>query len=159
MAQIVACEMNNAAGMIPVLKNSGHDGEEHVMRSVGRGENLRRPMRDVCATELGGDFDVCCTDVIPRRTVVRGFSDADLRAVNPRDTGLVGRGGAAVRVEHPPTFHARIPDDDRIRRAIVNWIAEEWFRRRRPGFSGGTPCADEQRNADQENIFRHGRAG
>jgi len=130
----------------------GNDGQEHVMRSIGRSENLRSPVRDVCAADLGGQFNFRCTDVIPRSTVVRGISDTDLCAVNPSNAGFVRRGRAAVRIEHPPTFHARIPDDDRIRPAVMDRIAEERFQRRQTGFSGGRTCAGEHRKADQKKI-------
>lgn len=120
--------------MFPILEYTGHDSEEHVVNAIGRSENIGRPMGGLGTGEVGGQFDICGTEVGPGRTVVGGFGDADLGAVNPGDAGKAFGLGASVGVEHPPAFHVRIPDDNWVGCAVKNGIAEERLRR---GFAGG----------------------
>ncbi len=129
VAQVFAREMHEGAWMLPIFEDAGDDGEKHVVQTVGRGENLRGPMRGFGAADFCGQFNFGSAEVGPRGAGVGRFGDADARAVNPGDAGESGVFGAAVGVEHPPTFHVRIPDDDWIGRAIVNGIAEEWLGR------------------------------
>jgi hypothetical protein len=118
--KIVAGEVKDVAGMIPVGEDAGNDGEEHVIRPVNV-DDLWRPERGVGR----GQWNRSLADIRPVRAAVGGLGDAEVCAVNPCDAARVGEVGAAIGVEHPPTLASAIPHNDRIGSTIVNRIAKE----------------------------------
>ena len=69
-AEVGAGEMNDGAGVSPVFEYAGHDGEEHVVRAVGRGDHVGCPKRRFGGGELDGKIDVGGAKVGPRGAAV-----------------------------------------------------------------------------------------
>lgn len=109
------------AGVIPVGKGAGYDGEEHVIGAVDV-DDLRRPERIV----RRGEGYVCLGDVLPVRSSIGGFGNTDARAMHPGDSGIVVEVGAPVGVKHPPGFAGAIPDHDGIGCTVMDRVAEKW---------------------------------
>ena len=109
--------------MIPVFKNARHNGQEHLPGAVRRASQVRCPAGHVGATVFHGQIELRHADEFPVRAAVRRFGDPDGRAVNPGDTGKPRCIRPAVGAKHPPIFYERVPDNRRVRRAVVNRVA------------------------------------
>ena len=128
MKQIVAAEMNDVARVAPVLEHARDDREKHMIPAVVAAHHVGRPMRELVPRDACGQFHFSLANVRPIRASVRALRDADRRGVNPRDSEDPGGICAAVRVEHPPALDLGIPDDDGVRRTVINRIAKQRLR-------------------------------
>ena len=85
-------------------------------------EPRRSAIHDVgCA--ISGGSSICASDEFPMRAAVRRFRDADGRAVNPGDTRQARHIRTPVGAKHPPASHQWVPDQRRVRRAIIKPVA------------------------------------
>src|ERR1017187_8408583 len=154
--QIRAGELHDETRMIPVFENSRHNREKHLPRSVRRTRHVRRPFGDIRAAVFRRQFNLGHADEFPVRAAIGRFRDADGRAVNPRHAGLPRRVRAAIRVKHPPFFHERVPDQGRIRRAVINRIAIKRLGGNRAGIIRKQSGRKQQTSEEKAGAF-HGR--
>ena len=123
MNHVGAGELHDVARMIPVLKDAGDDGQEHLPGAIGRAREVGRPAGEVGAAVGFGQIELRHADEAPVRAGIGRFGDADGRAVNPGDAGQSRHVGPAIGVIHPPFFHERVPDNGWIRRAVIHGVA------------------------------------
>src|SRR5690348_11486748 len=72
-----------------------------------------------CRRDLGS------AGVPPSSATIRGFRDADFRAVDPGETGQLCRAGPAIGIEHEPFLPCAVPNECGISGPVKHRVTEQ----------------------------------
>lgn len=109
-------------GARPVIVNTRDEAEKHMVMAI-RVDDFRCPVGVI----LGANRKLDDSAVLPRAAIVGGFRAPEVGSMDPRDAFEPGNICASVRVNHPPGAAGVVPDNGRVRCAIVNGVAEQWL--------------------------------
>ncbi len=113
--------MDDIPWVIPVLKNSGHIGEVHVIGTLIF-QYIRSP---VCFGEWFGD--IADAFVGPAGSTIVGLCNSNAGSVYPGYPGQMVCISASVGIYHIPFLIFLIPDHHRIGCSVKDGVSEKGF--------------------------------